>query len=294
MDYALKTGVDIILYLQRFSPGGDLFFKIITFLGNEGFYLALLPLVYWCFDKKAGIRLTIVFLFSAWVNSTAKILAAQPRPFQYDTRVIPLVHASGGGLPSGHTQNSVVVWGYLAGRIRRPWAWAGALLLICLIPLSRLYLGVHFPTDLLGGYLLGFIILIVFNKLEPVVSMRLAHASLSVQVLSAVLIPSLLLLVYPGDDRYGISISSAMLGAFLGLIAETKYLGFMNTGTWGRKLSVFAIGMVGLAVIYIGLKFCFKGLEPEAAFRFIRYLLVGFYISFLGPWMMVRIGLMKT
>jgi hypothetical protein len=51
-----------------------------------------------------------------------------------------------------------VVWGYLASSFRRPWLWVAAGLLLIFIPLSRIYLGVHFPTDLLGGYVLGAIL----------------------------------------------------------------------------------------------------------------------------------------
>ena len=54
----------------------------------------------------------VVFLLSGLVNQVAKHLAAQPRPFQYDSRVKEIVGAEGFGLPSGHTQSAVVVWGF--------------------------------------------------------------------------------------------------------------------------------------------------------------------------------------
>lgn len=51
------------------------------------------------------------FLIWGYLNSAAKVLANQPRPFAYDHRVKAIVPAGGGGLPSGHTQSTVVLWG---------------------------------------------------------------------------------------------------------------------------------------------------------------------------------------
>ena len=77
-----------------------------------------MPLFYWCLDRRTGSRLFFLLLLSAYVNAVAKVLANQPRPFTYDPRVQALVKAGGGGMPSGHTQNAVVIWGFLA-------AWSG-------------------------------------------------------------------------------------------------------------------------------------------------------------------------
>jgi len=103
------------------------------------------------------------------------VIVDQPRPFQYDSRVKALVHAGGGGLPSGHTQSAVAVWGYLASQVRSRKLWILAGFLMIGIPVSRLYLGVHFPTDLLGGYILGALLLILFLKLWPVCGVLWVH-----------------------------------------------------------------------------------------------------------------------
>ena len=116
----LDWGVEVVLWFQQFSPALDLPFKSLTFLGNLEFFLILMPLIYWCLDRRMGARLLILFLISAYINSVAKVIADQPRPFHYDSRIKALVHAGGGGLPSGHTQSAVVVWGYLASQARRP------------------------------------------------------------------------------------------------------------------------------------------------------------------------------
>ncbi|MFH1139862.1 MAG: phosphatase PAP2 family protein [Pseudomonadota bacterium] len=293
MERALQFGIDLILYLQQFSPGWDPVFKALTFLGEEAFYLLLLPVIYWCFDKKAGIRLMMVFLFSAWVNATAKTLANQPRPFQYDSRVRALAKAGGGGLPSGHTQHTVVAWGFLAAWFRNKWILATALALMVLIPLSRLYLGVHFPTDLIGGYVLGAVILFSFLKIEPWASAWLAGRTAVVQAALAVGAPLFLIILFPGGDPSGPAAASTLMGACLGLMGEKRFVGFVIPSTWGRRLLILPVGLAALAAVYIGLKTAFNGLEPAAAFRFVRYFLVGFLVSFIGPWLFVRLGLAR-
>ncbi|HIE39110.1 MAG TPA: phosphatase PAP2 family protein, partial [Anaerolineae bacterium] len=168
MEGILDWGVEVILWCQRFSPALDLPFRLFTFMGEETFFLLLLPILYWCLDRRTGARLTVLFLFSAYINAVAKVVAGQPRPLDYaPNRVRPLWDTGGYGLPSGHTQSAVVVWGYLASQLRRAWLWVVAGLLMVFIPLSRVYLGVHFPTDLLCGYILGAVLLLLYLWLEP-------------------------------------------------------------------------------------------------------------------------------
>ncbi|UCF93465.1 MAG: phosphatase PAP2 family protein [Desulfobacterales bacterium] len=113
MQAILDRGISLILWLQQCSPGLDWPFKFFTILGGSGFLLGIMPVIYWSIDCRQGRRLFVLLLLSAYINSAAKVLVHQPRPFEYDPQVQPLVNASGGGLPSGHTQNAVVFWGYL-------------------------------------------------------------------------------------------------------------------------------------------------------------------------------------
>ena len=138
METILDSGITVVLWFQQFSPTLDVPFEILTFMGDEVFFLLFLPLLYWCIDRRTGARLIVLFLFSAYVNGFVKIVANQPRPFQYDPRVQKLVPAGYNGFPSGHTQGAVVVWGYLASVYKKTWAWivAGALMVL-IISLMR-------------------------------------------------------------------------------------------------------------------------------------------------------------
>lgn len=282
------------MWLQGFSPALDVPFQFLSLLGNEGFYLLLLPLVYWCLDKRTGARLCFLFLLSAYINSGAKELLNQPRPFEYDARVRPLVQAEGGGLPSGHTQHSVAVWGYLAMRLGRPWAWMGAVLLMIGIPLSRLYLGVHFPTDLLGGYILGAFLLLVFVRAAPRVEGMLTAWGPARQLAIAVILPGILILALPSGARSGLSAGATLMGIAVGMVIERRWVGFDSAGPFWKRVIRLVVGLSVALGVWVGLKAAFASLGPEPLFRFIRYSLLGLWTAVGAPWAFLRMGLAQV
>jgi len=287
----LDWGIQVILWIQQFSPTLDLPFKALTFLGDETFYLIFMPLYYWCIDRRAGSRLFFLLLFSAYINAIAKVVADQPRPFTYDQRVQSIVHASGGGLPSGHTQNAVAIWGFLAARSGKAIFWLIAGFLMVGIPLSRVYLGVHFPTDLFGGYLLGGIILILFLMLAPRVENWLIEKGFAWQLLISLFGPLVLVLLNPTGDKYVLSMASVLMGVCTGFVLERRFVRFSCESTWSKRAIAYLLGVTVLFGLWGGLKFAFSGLEPAGLFRFTRYALVGLWGGVGAPWMFVRLRL---
>ncbi|MEA3459879.1 MAG: phosphatase PAP2 family protein, partial [Chloroflexota bacterium] len=150
----IPWGTEAIVWVQSFRSGFlDVFFQGVTFLGEENFYLLFLPLIYWCVDKRVGIGLAYISLSSIYLNSVLKPIFRIPRPS--DPRIAVLWEANDPSFPSGHAQNAVANWGLLATQFRRRAFVALVALLILLIAFSRLYLGVHYPQDLMGGLLVG-------------------------------------------------------------------------------------------------------------------------------------------
>lgn len=111
MEALLQWGIDLIAAIQQVhGPVLDGIFHAITFMGEEEFYVLLLPLLFWCVDFGLGARLAILFMLSSYLNPDLKDLFQQPRPYDLDPSV-GLSRATGYGLPSGHSQSAVVVWG---------------------------------------------------------------------------------------------------------------------------------------------------------------------------------------
>jgi membrane-associated phospholipid phosphatase len=290
----LDWGIEVVLWFQQFSPALDLPFKILTFLGNLEFFLVFMPFIYWCVDRRTGARLLVLFLLSASFNAIAKVIADQPRPFQYDTRVLQLAHAGGGGMPSGHTQGAVVVWGYLASQIRSANFWMAAGFLMIAVPVSRLYLGVHFPTDLLGGYIMGAALLLVYLRCAPKVETWLAAKGVIWQTVAAAILAILLLLISPRESRYALSACGALMGFLPGIALERCWIRFRSAGSPLKRSLRFAVGLIALLGIWLGLRAAFSGLEPASLFRVVRYAAVGLWGALGAPWLFVRLKLSDT
>ncbi len=290
MDPILYWGIQPILWLQHFSPALDLPFIGLTQLGSEEFFLLAVALVFWCLNRRQGARLAMLLLFSVWLNSVAKELLNQPRPFSYDTAVREIFPASGGGLPSGHTQNTVVLWGYLAWAFRRRWLTVLAAVLIVLVPLSRLYLGVHFPTDVLGGYLLGAVLLRLYIRLEPGAEGWVHRLPLGWQIALALVLPGVLYLVHPSADEALVTGLATLTGMGLAFVHERRWVGFEAPAGARERLACLALGIAVVLGGRFGLKAALTGLEPEVAFRFARYILIGLWAGVGAPWTFVRLG----
>ena len=291
MESLLNWGIDVVLWFQQASPSLDLLFKGFTFLGDEEFFLIFLPFFYWCADRRTGVSLLVLFLVSAYLNSAAKVLADQPRPFEYDSRVKSIITASSGGFPSGHAQSAVVLWGYLAYLYRHKTVWIITGLLIIGISLSRIYLGVHFPTDIFGGYVLGVIVLVGFLWLSPRMASWLAAAGFGRQIGIAFILPAILIVISPSYDPNCLTAGSTLMGFCCGVVLERRWVGFKTGGFWWNRLIRYLIGLIILVCIWLRLKIAFKGLPPDSVFRVIRYTAVGLWCSIGAPWLFVRLKL---
>lgn len=291
MQPILDWGVQVILWLQQFSPALDGPFKALSRTGDTAFYVLFLPIMLWVVDRRVAVRLALVFLISALVNAVAKLIVAQPRPFEYDARVIALVSATSGGLPSGHTQNAVVVWGYLALAWRKRWLTALAACLMILVPLSRVYLGVHFPTDLLGGYLLGAAVLWLFRRSEERAAPRWNGLPLGLQMALGGALPLLVLAVYPALDEDLSRVMAALLGMAVSLPLARRSVRFGTAASWRQRALCLLIGMVGVALIYVGLKAALGEWAALPGLRAARYAALGVWVILGAPWLFVRLGL---
>ena len=139
--------------------------RALTFLGDEEFYLVLLPLTYWAISRRIGIRLGVMLMLTAGINGVLKLTFTTPRPIFLRPEV-GVVTESSFGLPSGHAQNATAVWGVLAASLRTWPARAAIVALIAAIAWSRIHLGVHFLEDMIVGVTVGLVLLAAFLALE--------------------------------------------------------------------------------------------------------------------------------
>jgi membrane-associated phospholipid phosphatase len=141
-----------------FGPGLHPVFLVLTGLGTSVVLWSLLALYYWLVDPRFGRRLAITFAASILANHVLKGAFGTQRPYVADPTLASVVDrrtGGGAGFPSGHSMNAATFYLAFAFRYRRPLLWLAALLLMAGVGLSRLYLGVHLPEDVGGGFILG-------------------------------------------------------------------------------------------------------------------------------------------
>jgi membrane-associated phospholipid phosphatase len=289
-----QAGIDFIRAVQTVhGPVLDAVFKGITFMGEENFFLVLLPLIFWCLDFAAGARLGVVFLLSAYVNAGLKEIFQHPRPFDLDPTV-KLHEIEGYGLPSGHSQSAVVVWGTIALEFRKRWLWIVAVVLMVLIGFSRIYLGVHFPTDVLAGWAVGAIVLALYLALGPRIEAWLQRVGLTWQLIVAIVVPLVLMLVHPIKDT--ISSMAVLMGLGVGAVTSRRVAPFTSAGSLGKRVLRFLVGVVGIFALYLGLSLLFprEGEPLYLLLRVVRYALIGLWAGLGAPWLFLRLGLASS
>ncbi|MFC1930228.1 phosphatase PAP2 family protein [Chloroflexota bacterium] len=291
MESLLQWGINFIIGIQQIqSPVVDYVFRTITFMGEEEFYLLLLPLIFWCIDFGLGVRLTIIFLLSSWLNINLKDLFQQPHPFDLDQSVM-IASVNGYGLPSNHAQSAVIVWGSIGLWAHKSWFWVVAILLMILIGFSRVYLGVHFPTDVLAGWAIGAFLLGLFVLAGSAIGRRFIQSNLWLQLVLTLAVPIVLLFVHPVSSTT--SALGTLAGAGVGLVLTHRYISFNARGLWWYRAIRFIIGSIVVFALYLGLKAAFPGEESSlyVAFRFIRYGLIGVWVTLGAPWLFRKLRL---
>ena len=298
--------------------------EAITRLGDEEFFLFVAPVIYWSFNTTIGLRVGLYLMISGGLNYAFKILFAQPRPYWIDPQIFAFRTESSFGLPSGHAQHATVFWGTLAVFSRQPAILIVIVLIIFLIGVSRILLGVHFISDVMAGWVIGALLLWLLILLEKPALKWLKQQTFARQILT-VFVGSIVLLGIgfiaralntgwqmpaewlanatansPGGDPPDPMAMSGLItnaGALFGLAAGSLWInrqgGFSPRGLAWIRLVRFILGVLGVAVLWFGLGAVFPRGESLLPYvlRYLRYALVGLWVTGLAPWLFIRLGL---
>jgi len=264
--------------------------QAITFLGSELFVLSVLPLIYWCIERKKGARIGMAILLSVYTNLWVKTLFMVPRPYTIDPSV-GLSHETTSAFPSGHSQTSITFWGVSLSILPRL---AGILLfavLPLLVGLSRVYLGVHYPLDVLAGWLLGVVFVLLFHFAGPRIEAILHTWDTRFRFLLVAVLALIMNALMPGDTM----LAGAFFGSGAGFVLASKSLRFDARGTVKMKLLRYLVGIAGTFALYLGPKLILGDsfTAQEQLIRFIRYALVGFWVAYGAPRLFLSLKLVS-
>ncbi len=265
----------------------------VTGMGNELFYTLMLPILYWCYDKKNTITIGTVFLFSAALNDMFKEIFQNPRPDpknllegirQLNTLYLP----DSPGFPSGHTQNTVSFFGSIVYLTKNRTIRICGILLILLIPYSRIYLAVHYLGDVLGGYLFGFMTLLILLPILSAIGKKTDNLNETILSAGVIVTSILIYTIAPGNSI------DKIMGVFAGFLvgaiyAETR-IHFDPKGSFSAGIIKTVIGLASLLAIKTGLKAI---LPPAELSEFTRYFVMGIWVTFIAPYMFSKYKLLR-
>ncbi len=279
-------------------PWAELFFRGVTVLGSEYFYVVLIAIWFWAVDKRGSMLAVLVLIVSVASNYWLKIILRNPRPPV--TNWLSGVNASNYSLPSAHAQNSVVMWGWMGLKSRRWWMGALSIALIGLIGLSRVYIGVHWLGDVVAGWAVGILILIALWKLEePIRSFlskynpNLQYPGLVIFGLGALILTETLspLTAEGLAANFGPS-GGLMIGLGIGLALEKRYVNFEIAPKNGEKWRTALRLILGLIMVF-AVAASLSLMLPEEVYWMcaIQYALVTIWVIFIWPLLFKKLSL---
>jgi len=262
-------------------------FSAITFLGDELGLIILVIAVLFAYDKKFGKNLTISLLLSIYFNGILKDIFQDPLPYTREDQ-------RGYGFPSGHAQNAVATWGYMAYEANQkqnkivPWIFS---IIIYLIAISRIMIGAHDIQDVVGGLLFGIIFLVLFIYVEPIISEKINTFNFKFKLILAILIPIVLsiaaVLIFPNSYiHYGL-VGGALMGISVGYLIEGEKIQYdpSELSTKQRVINL-VIGTIITLSIYMILRFIpFEG----QLWEFIEFFIISIIAILLAPWIFTKI-----
>ena len=290
MEYQL----DILMYLQ--SIRSELLTSIFTFFTictEVPVITVLTGILYWCINKKAGQKTLFALCGSLNINTGIKNFVKMPRPIgTKGLESLRIETATGHSFPSGHTQTATTFWMSMIVQFKKVWIYIIGILMILGAGISRLYLAVHWPMDVIAGWIFGIILSIFFVKLFDYIDDSKNYYIL----ILLMLIFGIATYFLGGEDFY--KMFGLYTGFALGYMVEDTYINF-STGSEERKIVFsknsarvdgankkilrFIVGIVSLLAVYLLLNYIEdafmtgKAEEIINIFKYLKYTIVVFW-----------------
>lgn len=257
------------------TPWLDTVMAAITHLGEETVFMVAALFVFWCVSKRHGYYLLAVGFAGTVLNQFLKLLFRIPRPWVLDSDFTIVesarAQATGYSFPSGHSQNAIGTFGGIARFTRRKWVRIAAIVVAVLVPLSRMYLGVHTPLDV--GVAAVIAVALVF-ALYPLMERSDSQHGVMGAVLAVMLALAagylLFVSLYPfpadvdaANLAHGVENAWKLLGATIGMLVgwwlDVRFIHFDTRAVWYVQL----IKLVGGLALLLGIRAALKA--PLAA-----------------------------
>lgn len=249
--------IDFILWIQKYvNEFTTLFAKFLQICGEEYVLIFVLGLLYWSIDKKLGRRASLAMIGSMLFGTLIKGLVLRRRPYMDNAQIkcvtpahreadIMSVKAQGYSFPSLHSILSAATYGTIAVDTKKKFTIAIGIIMPLLIGLSRPFLGVHYPTDVLAGWALGIICIFVLGGIEKKFGYKVGFL--------VPLVISISGFFYCADAEF-FSCYGVALGFLLGFMFEEKFVRFEYCKKWWSYILRPVGGVVVFFILTLLLK----------------------------------------
>lgn len=245
--------ISLMVWLQaHLGTAGAEIASFITLFGEELACVAVIGFLYFCYDKRFGRYVGLNMIFGFTLNTVIKNIILRRRPYFDHAEIKCLkpvdpkadlydISAQEFSFPSGHAVNTTLIYGSIARWTGKTLFKVIAVLIPLFVGISRFALGVHYPTDVIGGWILGLAVLLFVPWLED----RVRDKRVFYGILVLMVLPGLFF-CRTQDYFTGLGM---LCGFILGLLFEEKYVHFENT----RKPLRCVLRILGSLALFFGL-----------------------------------------
>ena len=293
------------------------FFLLASFAGQVEGYILIVTLIYVMLDKTLAVRLAVLLLMTMCLNHVLKIILKNPRPFIHEGTYLQKwavstenakALATEYSTPSGHAMAGSAFYSYLYAFVENPFVRVIAVLAILATGFSRPYLGVHYPGDILIGWVIGLPVALVaikradkitdgWNKLSYKYQVAIAVASSMVLWLATIAINGWRI---DGQPRAFLGYAGFLTGILIGRPIELSAVNFdPRSSTQLAKMLRFIISVAMVLVSLVLLDKVFRAIADDFSvlgylLQYIRYVIAGVINIFVAPLFFTKLGLAET
>lgn len=291
--------MDFLYWLEGVRmPVLNEFMLTITTLGEETAFLAMALIFFWCVDKKRGYLLMSVGFLGTMFNQFMKLWFRIPRPWVLDENFTILEQAreaaSGYSFPSGHTTSAVGTFGSIAVSSRKRWVQVLSVTVAVLVGISRMYIGVHTPADVLVGALTSILLIVLLRNVVLSGSEKGMKVIIAVMIAVAMgLLAFVELYPFPADVdvhnlESGLKNAYTMIGCMVGVAVvytvDIKYLDFQTKAVWWAQILKAVLGLILVLAVKEGLRSPLEALfAGHMIARAVRYFLIVIVAGIIWP-----------
>ncbi len=274
-------------------------FILITMFGEPVFLVLVCGFLYFGYRKKWGIYTILCILSTEMMNNLIKNIVRRPRPYMTHEEIECLkpldpkydlydTVRQGYSFPSGHSSGAASLCSSLFGCSGNRNVLIIGIPIVLLVAISRFSLGVHYPTDVCAGILLGIVNTVLIDRLYHRIDRKYLYLLMTALCLSGVFFCK-------SEDYY--SVIGIFMGFMAGNLYEEKHIGFEDSGNMPSAIIRTLLGGLLFLMMAGLLKIAAAGLfaeESKAAllYRSFRYCVSSFAIVGFYPYLF-RYGILK-